>query len=459
MTNFNHGHSAFFWDLLIQALEDDGLENDRKRILLISPWIVDLPIRTSNMDSSVFSMLLGDSKKRGLQNLSDVLEAMTDLGFQIDVVTLDSATKGLPKNDRRWLQREEEFVKKLLSKGISVWKKMGLHAKMYLFPHGALTGSVNLTRQGFFANAENITHCLDEDYEEYESVVINADAQLRGSIHYFDRGGPRPERLVLPPEHVDEPTGEFKIDTGSQNSTDEDDYVHPPLIPLGHISNSGSHFIDADERRALTDHLLAFEEELREVILHMYKQEAHELVVWAEMRKRGEIPSKPRAMWTKLLIVNHDKESLHERARKHMFEYKSPPYAAEDFPNGKIPDPNNLSHQTVLTYGTTLGDLRTCIIGDTNNIFHDFVGTNLQNKTLNRFTRSMLGVRVIDDERVRYFWLRLFGPEEAFTQINFARNELFHSKPLPRHRAIKCQQALMDFERKLLVKFNEFISS
>ena len=32
MTNFNHGHAAFFWDLLIQALEDDGLENERKRI-------------------------------------------------------------------------------------------------------------------------------------------------------------------------------------------------------------------------------------------------------------------------------------------------------------------------------------------------------------------------------------------------------------------------------------------
>ena len=76
MTNFNHGHAAFFWDLLIQALEDDGLENERKRILLISPWIVDLPIRTSNMDSSVFSMLLGGRKKRGLQNLSDVLEAI-----------------------------------------------------------------------------------------------------------------------------------------------------------------------------------------------------------------------------------------------------------------------------------------------------------------------------------------------------------------------------------------------
>ena len=182
------------------------------------------------------------------------------------------------------------------------------------------------------------------------------------------------------------------------------------------------------------------------------------MVVWAERRKHGEIPSTPRALWTKLLIVNHEKESLHERARKQMFEYKSPPYEPEDFPNQKMPDPDNLSHQTVLTYGTTLGDLRSCLIGDPNNMFHDFEGTNLQDKTLNKFTGSMLGVRRIEDERVRYFWTWLFGPNEAFTQINFARNELFHSKPLPRHRAMKCQQALMDFERKLFSKFNEFIS-
>ena len=55
-----------------------------------------------------------------------------------------------------------------------------------------------------------------------------------------------------------------------------------------------------------------------------------------------------------------------------MFEFKSPPYEPEDFPTGVVPDPEVLSPRTVMTYGTTLGDIRTCIVGNTTNMFHDF---------------------------------------------------------------------------------------
>ena len=197
---------------------------------------------------------------------------------------------------------------------------------------------------------------------------------------------------------------------------------------------------------------------MRRLVLILYKQEANRVREWAQRRKRGEIPNNPRAIWPKLLIVNQNQESLYERARRQMFEFKSPPYEPEDFPDGVVPDPEELSHQTVLTYGTTLGDLRTCLVGSTTNMFHDFEGTNLQDKSLNCFTNTILGQKM-DDERIRYFWLRLFGPNEAFAHINFARNELVHHHPLPRHRAIKCQQALLEFERRLLKNFDEYLSN
>ena len=152
MSNFNYGHSNLFWELLIQAIEDETLELERKRVLLISPWIRDIPLSSSNLTAEDFRNLLGTNSGKAMTTLSDVLHEMTQIGFSIDIVTLDSADKRLPKNSRSWLKKEADFVQALQRKNINVWKKIGLHAKMYIFPHGALSGSTNLTNQGMFAN-------------------------------------------------------------------------------------------------------------------------------------------------------------------------------------------------------------------------------------------------------------------------------------------------------------------
>ena len=122
-----------------------------------------------------------------------------------------------------------------------------------------------------------------------------------------------------------------------------------------------------------------------------------------------------------------------------------------------MPDRENLDPNTILTYGTTIGDLRTCLIGNTTNQFHDFEDTNLLDKSLACYTASLIGKKGMSDEDVRFFWKRLFGEDEAFSHINFARNELFHSKPLARSRAMKCQAGLLIFEKRLLKKFSDFI--
>ena len=150
MSNFNYGHSNLFWELLIQAIEDETLEPERKRVLLISPWIRDIPLSSSNLTAEDFRNLLGINSGKAMTTLSDVLHEMTQIGFSIDIVTLDSADKRLPKNSRSWLKKEADFVQALQRKNINVWKKIGLHAKMYIFPHGALSGSTNLTNQGMF---------------------------------------------------------------------------------------------------------------------------------------------------------------------------------------------------------------------------------------------------------------------------------------------------------------------
>ena len=82
---------------------------------------------------------------------------------------------------------------------------------------------------------------------------------------------------------------------------------------------------------------------------------------------------------------------MYEKAEKQIFEYKTPPYEPEDFPSNRLPDRENLDPNTILTYGTTIGDLRTCLIGNTTNQFHDFEDTNLLDKSLACYTASLIG--------------------------------------------------------------------
>ena len=81
MTNFNYGHSELFWELLIQAIEDESLTKSQRRILIISPWIRDISISSSGLDAEAFRSLIGVSSNYRISMLSDVLHAMQELDF------------------------------------------------------------------------------------------------------------------------------------------------------------------------------------------------------------------------------------------------------------------------------------------------------------------------------------------------------------------------------------------
>ena len=54
-------------------------------------------------------------------------------------------------------------------------------------------------------------------------------------------------------------------------------------------------------------------------------------------------------------------------------------------------------------------------------------------------------------------WHRLFGPDEAFAHINFARNESSTIILCPA-KGDKMQTALLEFERRLFKHFDEYLS-
>lgn len=461
MTNFNYGHSELFWELLIQAIEDESLEEENRRILIISPWIRDIPISSSNLSADDFRSLIGVSSNYRISMLSDVLHAIKEIGFMVDIVTLDSADKRLPKDSRYWLKKEAEFIDSLEEKGVNVWKKIGLHAKMYIFPHGCLTGSTNCTNQGMFSNMENMTLTTNDNYADFRSYIINADAVLRGSVEYFEKStGTSPKRLELDPNWNYEPdTNKDLEDINLKIPKDVDNrenYLHSPGMRLGGISNNGSHHIEEHEIQSLNLHIQSFEKELRNVIIELYKRESNMMAAWVKQKKEGKIAKSPNKIWVHLLKIDRDK-SLHDAAVDQIFTRKRPPYEAEDFEYGKIPDKENLDPQTIFTYGTNLSQLKTCLVGDNNNLFHDFDDTYLVDQSLRRFTATITRNKGMKEDDVKFFWRRLFGDNEAFSHIAFARNELFHSKPLARHRAIKCQDALIIFEKRLMRRFADYI--
>ena len=178
-----------------------------------------------------------------------------ELGFQINVLTLDSTDTVLPKSERTWLDLEATMIEKLVgldrdNPNINVMKQLGVHAKMYVFPSGALTGSVNLTNAGLFLNGENLTRTdRDLDHQGYRQICINAQAQLQGAVYY---SGSRVDNLVhiIPENELSETT--LWIRTGKSNfpdpSKNAEAYIIPPQFKLGDIKNSGPHKISEEEQ-------------------------------------------------------------------------------------------------------------------------------------------------------------------------------------------------------------------
>ena len=200
-TNFSYGHSHVFWDFIFRSIEDsDELDDNEKVITIISPWLRDISVGSSNIPAEDLRDYLGGYRGQ-LSKLSDVLIAMkNELGFQINILTLDSTDTVLPKSERTWLDLEATMIEKLVgldrdNPNINVMKQLGVHAKMYVFPSGALTGSVNLTNAGLFLNGENLTRTdRDLDHQGYRQICINAQAQLQGAVSYYS--GSRVDNLV-----------------------------------------------------------------------------------------------------------------------------------------------------------------------------------------------------------------------------------------------------------------------
>ena len=165
------------WEFLLTCLHvvihGGRLEDDERRIIVASPWITDLSNPNFRLRTPLLHGVETNSRKR-LSNLGKVLSLLSKNGFEVIIVT------SAPDSNRwkgNWnevsIERDRRFQEKLRSDGIEVIHNENNHSKSISTPVGVLTGSANITDNGFFHNIEHmqVTDGTHTDFQQARDII------------------------------------------------------------------------------------------------------------------------------------------------------------------------------------------------------------------------------------------------------------------------------------------------
>jgi len=427
MSNFNFGHSKIFWEEIMYSIDKfEDLSPEERKITLVSPYIRDIGISTSNMSSDEWAEVLGMPGTL-FSNLSDVLIGLSYFGFKIVVLTLDSSSKGLPKEDRNHLVREEKFVKKLIGDGtntnLRILKKKNIHNKLYCFPWSVLLGSVNMTNRGMLGNNESLKLISREDNEsEFLECLVNLNAIINGAEDYAYGTVVR----------VDDLENERLFEKINQQIDDEKRQEEGRIFSMGvELPESDENlFLSDEERYRMKAEIDAFEIELRQFLLNYYRKYGHEVKDW--LNKGYKNPAKH---WHKLVKINEQGETLHNKAGNVIKAKKLRP---SDIPGGRVPNYEDLTADEAVMKGTTLGDLRVALLGiitDGLLPLEDYGNADLSDRGVIRLTSDLRKNKSTKAD-AQLFWSKYFGPTEtAFDYLYWVRRNIAHPDPISSERA------------------------
>lgn len=441
-----HGHVHVFWNALIslaERLQQQGvvepLSDDLGHVVLVSPWVTDLPIHTSGLRSEEWAMILGASGKH-IGTLSDVLQGLADLECRITLLLLDSGDQHLSMDDSLSMRKESELVRRLERSDdrIRVLKRFGLHTKAYAFPSCILEGSANLTYRGMLGNMEQLAYVERRlEPERFNSALHMVRGHLNGSEAYHARtilrlapenelehdaaDTPEPSNTAPVPK-TQQPTPRIE----QQLQVPESNQKPAPAYELGELNPDGDVFLHASEEETLSRHIDAFTFQLRSIIDAYYRDFGHEVQAWTAEQK---------IEWMKQLKVK-DRNNNTVSFYKKLFDIVERKYSKKPDHPSLAKDGWNLEDPSVnflLVAGTTIGDLRVAIVGDVSQknsayMFKlvDFGKNDLFQRSLALFGASILECgheRFTDDpEFGRKFWTELF--DQPFAVISDMRNQL-----------------------------------
>jgi hypothetical protein len=131
------------------------LDGEDKKIIIASPWITDLENPVHRISSPLLAGV--ETKvKRKLKNLGDLLIHLAK-HYDVYVVTSEPNCSRWKSNwDEISVDRDRTFQKKLQKRGVHIIHKVESHVKLISTPICHLSGSANITNNGFFNNVETM---------------------------------------------------------------------------------------------------------------------------------------------------------------------------------------------------------------------------------------------------------------------------------------------------------------
>jgi phosphatidylserine/phosphatidylglycerophosphate/cardiolipin synthase-like enzyme len=147
-------------------------QNDND-VIIASPWISDLEHKHLKLSSPLLDGI-ERTTKRELSSLMRVIELLVKCDYDVHVVTSEP---GCSKWKANWSEeavaRDRFLQEHLTNAGVNIVHDKTNHAKTISTPLAVITGSANLTDNGFFKNTEHMTLTMrtEDDFTNNREVV------------------------------------------------------------------------------------------------------------------------------------------------------------------------------------------------------------------------------------------------------------------------------------------------
>lgn len=177
MVMINSGFHKIVWEFLLSCLQvrinGGHIEENQRQIIVASPWISDLSNTNLILNTPLYHGVQVNVRRR-LSSLSNVLITLVEEGFEVVVVT---SRPGCSKWKSDWegksVERDRNLQDLWSRKGLNVIHDPKSHVKSISTPVGVISGSANLTDNGFFRNTEHmmVTELNESGFAQARHVV------------------------------------------------------------------------------------------------------------------------------------------------------------------------------------------------------------------------------------------------------------------------------------------------